>query len=251
MEPLLRGDPMEPVSSNSRPVRYAPSEWVDLIRQRDGDEISATRGRGKYRSMRMLPSELAKSTARIISPPRRRPESLDVWCAGRRGGAAASRDRESGSLCCLPLPEEEEGAEPTANGHCGLCHCDGPAHDSISFPLFFDSFFFITFSTPPAAGVVSSPSARSPPPSLLLLPPRHARRRPALGLELARAPCPRHRAGSHGDSINPPSPQFLSAARQAPLPCIGHGPQQGARFVYNVDCAQTVFSWFNQYHLPK
>ena len=46
VEPLLRGDPMEPVSSNSRPVRYAPSEWVDLIRQRDGDEICATRGRG-------------------------------------------------------------------------------------------------------------------------------------------------------------------------------------------------------------
>jgi len=70
--------------------------------------------------MRMLPSELAKSTARIISPPRRRPESLDVWCAGRRGGAAASRDRESGSLCCLPLPEEEEGAEPTAKGFWAL-----------------------------------------------------------------------------------------------------------------------------------
>ena len=168
---------------------------------------------------------------------------------GARGGGEEQQPAGTGSqgasAACLCLRKRKEPSQQPKDF--GLCHCDGPAHDSISFPLFFDSFFFITFSTPPAAGVVSSPSARSPPPSLLLLPPRHARRRPALWA----APCPRHRAGSHGDSINPPSPQFLSAARQAPLPCIGHGPQQGARFVYNVDCAQTVFSWFNQSHLPK
>jgi hypothetical protein len=104
VEPLLRGEPMEPEEPNS-PIRYALGERrIDRShhqaarwRRRDLRGHVQGRGmRGKYRSMRMFPSELAKSTASIIlfswRSPRPASSSTVVgflslsFGAGREGG---------------------------------------------------------------------------------------------------------------------------------------------------------------------
>jgi hypothetical protein len=92
MDPLLRGDPMEPADPN---WDHSLMKLADLIR---GDEIShvwiSVAGgvgaeEGAHRSMMMLPLELVKSTARIIflGLVRRRPSSQFVLAVPEEEGA--------------------------------------------------------------------------------------------------------------------------------------------------------------------
>ena len=114
----------------------------------------------------------------------------------------------------------------------------------LSFPFFFFIFYMLFHSAGRRSRLASSVSQRSRAP------------RP-LGLCWPFAPCPRHRAAFHGDSINPPSPHSLCSAAS---PRFLHPPWLATRCALRlrpnsttstIDCAQTVFSWLDQSRLPN
>ena len=100
------------------------------------------------------------------------------------------------------------------------------------FPFFFFLFYMLFHSAGRRSRLASSVSQRSRAP------------RP-LGLCWPFAPCPRHRAAFHGDSINPPSPHSLCSAAS---PRFLHPPWLATRCALRlrpnsttstIDCAQT------------